>query len=160
MLTDVIEEVRVDFEWLTNNGLPVQPIEHVVVHKMGLDPYAPDFNDHVDVKRHSVVADITASPLDSDTLDRMVDDLKRTLESAAQGQLEVVLTALDGVRREILAALKRTREPEAVSARRTEPTPVPCAPPAAIETLCLADAATASDHSAELQERPRQRDLF
>src|SRR5581483_7684096 len=73
MLTDVLEEIRVEFQWLTNNGLPMQAMEHVVVHKMGLDPYAADFHDKVELARYSYAGDITASPLDSQALDRIVD---------------------------------------------------------------------------------------
>jgi hypothetical protein len=129
----VLEEIRVDFQHLCNNGLAVRPIEHIVVHKMGLDPYAPEFSDHVEVTRYSFPGDIAASPLDSDTLDRVVDDLKRTFEAVAQGQLEVVLTALDGVRREVVAALKRTREPESLPA--AEQAPLIARPAAVAESL-------------------------
>lgn len=124
-LQNVLEEIRSDFQWLTNNGLAVQPIEHIVVHKMGSDPYATDFEDRVEVKRRFLPGDITASPLDSDTLDRVVDDLKRTFEAVAQGQLEVVLTALDGVRREVVAALKRRQESVAAPAIDEPPTVPP-----------------------------------
>jgi hypothetical protein len=108
-LRQVIDEVREDFSWLTRNGLPVQPIEHVHVTRMALDPCADDWGERLEIERSVYHPRPSASPLDSDALDRIVEDLKVTFEAAAQGQLEVVLTALDGVRGEIVGLLRRRR---------------------------------------------------
>jgi hypothetical protein len=108
-LRQVMDEIREDFSWLTRNGLPVQPIEHTHVKRMALDPCAAEGGDHLEIERSTYYPRGTISPLDSVALDHIADDLKITFEAVAQGQLEVVLTALDGVRAEILAALKRRR---------------------------------------------------
>ncbi len=108
-LRQVMDEIREDFSWLTRNGLPVQPTEHVHVKRMALDPCAADWGDHLEIERSTYHPRGAVSPLDSVALDQITDDLKTTFEAVAQGQLEVVLTALDGVRAEILAALKCRR---------------------------------------------------
>jgi hypothetical protein len=107
----VIDEIREDFSWVTRNGLPVRPLEHVHVKRMALNPCAEDWGDRLEIERSTYLPRGSASPLESNTLDDVVDDLKATMEAAAQGQLEIVLTALDGVRAEILGALRR-RHPD------------------------------------------------
>ena len=120
VLRQVIDEIREDFSWVTRNGLPVRPIEHVHVKRMALDPCAEDWGERLEIERSTYHPRGSASPLDSDTLDHVVEDLTSTFEAAAQGQLEVVLTALDGVRAEIVGAL---RHRHAVSATdSSEPT--------------------------------------
>lgn len=109
MLRQVMDEIREDFSWLTRNGLPVQPIEHVHVKRMALDPCADDWGERLEIERSTYHPRGAASPLDSEALDHIADELKTTMEAVAQGQLEVVLTALDGVRAEILNSLKRRR---------------------------------------------------
>jgi hypothetical protein len=128
-LRQVIDEIREDFSWVTRNGMPVQPIEHVHVKRMALDPCAADWGEHLDIERSRFPADAEASPLTADALDRIADDLKATFEAAAQGQLEIVLTALDGVRVEIIATLKR-RQPTSDTATETT-APATASPPRA-----------------------------
>lgn len=108
---DVVAEIREGLSWRSRNGLPVQPIEHVVVKRMALDPCPGDWAEKLQLERFTTNSDSAASPVTPEMLDRITDDLKTTFEAIAQGQLEVVLTALDGVRGEVLAALKRRREP-------------------------------------------------
>ena len=119
-LRHVLEDIREDFSWLTRNGLPVQPVEHVIVKRMALDPCGGDWADKLQVERLTFPSQSATSPLDSDALDRIADDLKITFEAVAQGQLEVVLNALDGVRTEILSVIKRR---EAVASVRTVAAP-------------------------------------
>lgn len=109
MLRQVLDEIREDFSWLTRNGLPVQPIEHVHVKRMALDPCADDWGERLEIERSTYHPRGAASPLDSEALDHIADDLKVTMEAVAQGQLDIVLTALDGVRAEILTVLGRRR---------------------------------------------------
>lgn len=119
-LRHVLDDIREDFSWLTRNGLPVQPVEHVIVKRMALDPCGDDWADKLQVERVRFPSQSTASPLDSDALDRIADDLKITFEAVAQGQLEVVLNALDDVRTEILSVIKRR---EAMTSVRTVAAP-------------------------------------
>ena len=106
VLRDVLEEIREDLSWLTRNGLPIQPIEHVVVKRMALDPCDPDWNEKLEVERYSYPADASASPVDGVALGRMAEELTATIEAIAQCQLDIVLAAIDGVRNEILTGLK------------------------------------------------------
>src|SRR5436190_1829985 len=46
ILRETIDEIREDFSWVTRNGMPVQPIEHVIVKRMALDPCAADWKEH------------------------------------------------------------------------------------------------------------------
>ena len=94
---------------VTRNGIPIQPVEHVHVKRMALDPLADDWAEKLDVERYPYPTNPTASPLDSDSLDRIALDLTSAFEGVAQGQLEVVLSALDGVRGQILATLRHRR---------------------------------------------------
>ena len=119
VLRQVIDEIREDFSWVTRNGLPVRPIEHVHVKRMALDPTAEDWGERLEIERSTYHPRGSASPLDSDTLDHVVEDLKSTFEVAAQGQLELVLTALDGVRAEIIGALRHRRTESAKDSSET-----------------------------------------
>jgi hypothetical protein len=132
LLREVIDEFREDFSWLTRNGLPVQPVEHIILHKLPLDLSDPKWNEKVQLERFTVPSDPSESLLDSHVLDRIAEDLKASFEAVAQGQLEVVLTALDGVRGEIMAALRRkadgsagNKPPVMVPVARTVPAPEP-----------------------------------
>ena len=93
--------------WVTRNGLPVQPIEHVHVKRMALDPCASDWRERLEIERSAFPANGTASTLDVAALDRIAESLTATVEAVAQGHLEAVLNALDVVRNEILSALDR-----------------------------------------------------
>ena len=106
VLRQVLDEVREDFSWVTRNGLPMKPVEYSCVKRMALDPCAEDWGEKLVVER-STYDPRTATPLDSQSLDRVVEDLERTFEAVAQGQLEVVLVALDGVRAELLKAIRK-----------------------------------------------------
>jgi|GEM_PF-689290 len=123
VLRDAVDEIREDISWLSRNGLSVQPIEHVVVKRMARNPCAANWSEHLHIERSTFPADQSGSLLDADTCNRIAEELTATFEAVAQGQLEVVLTALDGVRDEILAALKRPL------AKRTDQAAVPAAEP-------------------------------
>lgn len=142
LLRQVMDEIREDFSWLTRNGLPVQAIEHVHVKRMALDPSADDWGERLEIERSTYHPRAAASPLDSHALDQIADDLKTTMEAVAQGQLEVVLTALDGVRAEIVGTLRRRRgelnelpsaptssPPRPTSSTPSSPVPLPDHPP-------------------------------
>lgn len=140
-LREIMDQIREDLCWVTRNGLPVQPIEHVVVKQMALNPCAKDWGDRLVIERHTSQA---FSPLDSGVLDHVAADLKTTFEAIAQGQLEIVLTALDGVRGQLLSAFKRTE-------------------PAVAPTLSLtpeADTAVPASDPAPSHEKPPKGRLF
>ena len=105
VLRNVLDEIREEFSGVTQNGLPVKPVEYACVKRMALDPCAEDWGEKLEIVR-SVYDSRTGSPLGLRSLDRVAEELERTLEAVAEGQLEVVLTALDGVRAELLKAIR------------------------------------------------------
>ena len=129
LLRQVLDEVREDFSWLTRNGLPVQPIEHIVIQGMASDPCADDWCDKLQITRTTSTAPAAASPLDSKAIDQIADDLKRTFEAVAQGQLDLVLSALDGVRLEIVRLLRHRQTDEIVSPLPTQVATLESTPP-------------------------------
>lgn len=120
----VIDEIREDFSWLTRNGLPVQPIEHVHVVRMALDPCADDWGDRLEIERSTYNSRANASPLESDVLDRVTDDSTSALEAAAQGHLEFVLSALERMRDSIVAVLKHRQRVDPAAPDGGSPPPV------------------------------------
>ena len=109
---DDSDEIREDFSWLMRNGLAVRPAEHVIVKRMAADPLAADWANRLElIHLHSP----ENQHLDADTVQRIADEMAAAFEGIAQGQLEIVLSALDGVRAEILTALG-TSIPEASAA--------------------------------------------
>lgn len=153
-LRQVIDEIREDFSWLTRNGLPVQPIEHVHVKRMALDPCAEDWGERLEIERSTYYPRGSASPLESNALDQIADELKATFEAVAQGQLEFVLTALDEVRTAVLAALKhRQGDPVATPLSNSSPVSATSEPVASIPT-------TAPSSSASIPPKPPPGQLF
>lgn len=126
LLRQVIDELREDFSWVTRNGLPIQPVEHCVVKQMALDPCAKDWGERLIIERHT---SSPGSPLVSGVLDHFAADLKTTFEAIAQGQLEIVLTALDGVRGQLLSSLKRPHQTAETSNAEASETPAPAPTP-------------------------------
>lgn len=118
----VIGEIREEFSWATRNGLPVQSIEHIHVMRMALDPLADDWNERLELERSTFPTRGSALPLDSHVLDRLAEELTQAFEAVVQGQLEVVLIALDGVRADLIAALRR-RPAEIAESPPTKPPP-------------------------------------
>jgi hypothetical protein len=107
VLREVLDEIREDFSWISRNDLAIQPIEHVHVRRMALDPCAEDWGDRLEVERSVSTPKVPGPHSDPLPIIEVIDDLKTTFEAVAAGQLEVVLTVLDGVRKELLTVLKR-----------------------------------------------------
>ena len=123
LLRQVMDEIREDFSWVTRNGPPVQSIEHVHVKRMALDPCADDWGEHLEIERTtydpgSLRSKSPTAPVERET----ADDLKTAFETIAQGQLEVIIAALDSVRTDVLTALKQ-------SGGQAKPATLPPMPP-------------------------------
>jgi hypothetical protein len=133
ILREVIDDIREDFSWVTRNGLPLQPIEHVVVHRMARDPCGADWNEKLELRRTEIPGRWPAPTLDVEVLDRIAETLTTTVETVAQGQLEAVLSALDVVRNQILSALDHDQgeslNPPAISAPSIPPVHPPLEKP-------------------------------
>ena len=87
-LREVLDEVREDFSWLTRNGLPIRPVEHVHVRRMARDINADDWAARLVVDRFELPETAQASLLESDSLDDLARNLTAAFEAAAKGQLE------------------------------------------------------------------------
>ena len=106
-LREVLDEVREDFSWVTRNGLPIQPIEHVRVRRMARNLNADDWAARLVVDRFALPENVQASPLESDSLDALARNLTAAFEAAAKGQLGPVLHAVDGVQARLVAMLQQ-----------------------------------------------------
>ena len=106
-LGTVLESIREDVSWVTRNGLPVQPIEHVHVQRMARDPCAADWKERLAVERIVLHPSGQLSGLDSPDIDRIAEELRATIETLSHKQVEPVLIALDEVRAALCAAMQR-----------------------------------------------------
>ena len=107
ILRDVLAEIREEMTWVTRNGVPHQPVEHVLLKSMAKDPFDPKWGEKLVVERYPRAESSTNSTVDPESLDRVVHDLQLTIEGVAQQQMDAVLKAIDIIRAEILAAIKR-----------------------------------------------------
>ena len=110
ILRDVLAEIREEMTWVTRNGVPHQPVEHVLLKSMAKDPFDPKWGEKLVVERYPRAESSTNSTVDPESLDRVVHDLQLTIEGVAQQQLNTVLSAIDSIRAELLTALERPRE--------------------------------------------------
>lgn len=109
-LGNVLESIREDVSWVTRNGLPVQPIEHVHITRMAVDPSAANWNERLLVERTMIHPPGQLSAQGSPDIERIVEELRTTVETLTQEHLEPVLTALDEVRDALLTAIHRTKQ--------------------------------------------------
>lgn len=109
---DVADEFRIDFAWLLQNGMPHQRQEMVILNRMARDPLAEDWAQRLKVTRCPIPQNQQdQSSLSFDDLESFAHELQTAFEGIAEGQLEIVLAALEEVRKRILAALThRTAE--------------------------------------------------
>lgn len=86
-LRDVMDRLSEDVSWVTRNCLPVQLLE-----PPSINPAAP------------VEAPTTGNEAWQQGI---AESLVESVEAVAQGQLEIVLTALDGVQQQLLQAIAK-----------------------------------------------------
>ena len=106
-LREVLDEVREDFSWVTRNGLPIRPMEHIRVCRMARDPSADDWAARLVIDRFTLPEIAQTSQSDSDSLEDLARNLTSAFEAAAKGQIEPVLRALDAVRTRLVAMLQQ-----------------------------------------------------
>ncbi len=103
---DVADEFKTDFTWLLQNGMPHQPQEFLILKRMARDPLAEDWAQRLEVTRCPIPQpQQDHSPLSFDDLESFAHELQTAFEGIAEGQLDIVLAALDEVRQRIIAAL-------------------------------------------------------
>jgi hypothetical protein len=91
-LRDVIDRLREDVSWVTRNGLPVQLVDASAA--LSPRPSTPELSGG------------------GDSGAEIVESLVGAVEAIAQGQLEVVLTALNGIQRQLLAVIEKQALPQ------------------------------------------------
>ncbi|MBS0260642.1 MAG: hypothetical protein JSS02_01700 [Planctomycetes bacterium] len=129
-LQEVLDSIREDFSWVTRNGLPVQPVEHVIVKRMAKNRLAGDWAEQLELIR--VQNPQRSEQPNLDAIEQLVAGLRSAFDLISQGQLGLVLTALDGVRDETLAVVGRTPSVDATVIEPDQPgEPKPVPPPGA-----------------------------
>lgn len=101
-LREVMDDVREDLSWLTRNGLPVQPVEHVHVKRMARDVTAPNWDERLVVERTMLHPPGQLSGIATPELRRLAEELQSAVEHLLEGKIGPVLKAVD----EVQAALK------------------------------------------------------
>lgn len=132
VVRDVLSDFQTDFSWLIQNGVPHQPQEFVVVKRMARDPLAADWSERLVVERFPLPqSEADLSSLSMDDLEAVALEMQSAFVGIAEGQLDIVLTALDELRGRILSALaRRDTEPlNSPPAPATQNSPVPEAVP-------------------------------
>ena len=106
-LRQVLDDVREDVSWLTRNGLPVQPVEHVHVRRMARDVNADDWSERLVIERTQLHPPGQFSAMGSLDVGRIAEELRTTVEALNHRQLLPVLNALDVVRAALLNAMQQ-----------------------------------------------------
>ena len=103
---EVLEEIREEIRWVTRSGgVAARRVEFVQVKRMALDPCAEDWGEKLELERAMYDPSGRVSPMESQLIERVVEDLETVFESVAEGQLERVLIALDVVRAELVKVI-------------------------------------------------------
>ncbi len=132
-LREVLDEIREDLSWVTRNGLPIQPIEHVHIKRMARNVAADDWNARLEIDRVLLHPPSQLSGKDALNIERISDELRETVATLAQGQIEPVLKALDEVKTALVMAMQRDKATNNESSNSTpvtslfspdEPTPM------------------------------------
>ena len=103
---EVLEEIREEFLWITRSGgVAARRVEFVQVKRMAIDPCAEDWGEKLELERAMYDPSGRVSPLESQLIERVVEDLETVFEAVAEGQFERVLMALDVVRAELVKVM-------------------------------------------------------
>ena len=118
-LRQVLDEVREDVSWLTRNGLPVQPIEHVHVRRMARDVNADDWSERLVIERTQLHPPGQFSAMGSLDVGRITEELRTAVETLNHGELLPVFNAVDVVRAALLNAMQEQDGDHAVGKPET-----------------------------------------
>ncbi len=105
---EVLEEIREEFLWVTRSGgVAARRVEFVQVKRMAVDPCAEDWGEKLELERAMYDLSGQVSPLESQLIERVVEDLETVFEAVTEGQFERVLMALDVVRAELVKVIMK-----------------------------------------------------
>ena len=105
---EVLEEIREEFLWVTRSGgVAARRVEFVRVKRMAVDPCAEDWGEKLELERAIYDPSGQVSPLETQLIERVIEDLETVFEEVTEGQLERVLMALDVVRAELVKVIMK-----------------------------------------------------
>ena len=108
-LRDVLDEIREDVSWMTRNGLPIQPVEHVNIKRMARDVNAADWNERLVVERTPLHPPGRLTGIATPELRRLTEDLQSAVEALMDGQIGPILKAVDEVQTALMDAMQRSQ---------------------------------------------------
>ena len=108
VLRDVLAEIREDFSWVTRNGLPIQPVEHVHVRRMARDVNADDWSERLVIERTLLHPPGQLAGIATPELRRLTEDLQSAVDALMQGQVEPILKAVDEVQAALMDAMQHS----------------------------------------------------
>lgn len=123
ILQKVLEEIREDFALAMRSDQMRRPVEYVHVKRMALDPCAEDWGEKLEIERGEM--SVRRSGIDLEQIERLVENFEGMLEAVAEGRLEVILAALDGVRAELVKAIRNPKREDEWEPRRGRSEAVP-----------------------------------
>ncbi|MFO1003478.1 MAG: hypothetical protein U0936_24360 [Planctomycetaceae bacterium] len=104
-LRQVLDEIREELSWVTRNGIPVQPIEHIHVTRMARDVTAGNWKERLKVERHSLHPPGQLDGLGTLELNRLAADLQNAVERLAIDKLAPILQLMEEVRSAVSQAI-------------------------------------------------------
>lgn len=117
---DVADEFRIDFAWLLQNGMPHQPQEFVILKRMARDPLAEDAIEHLE-SAVSAIRRSHSSELAAEAFDELMSEIAEVVTFVGQEQVNLILSALDDARANLVAAIKATSVMPSASQESTAP---------------------------------------
>ncbi len=124
---DVMDEIREDLQWVTQNGISDHHGEHTRIVRMARDPLEPDVNELLDVLA-STVASANSSELAPEMFDELVSQIAEVVTVVGQEQVNLLLSALDDAGPKVFAAIKASASvtPNAGQESTAPPSSQPC----------------------------------
>ncbi len=117
---DVVDEFRIDFAWLLQNGMPHQPQEFVILKRMAHDPLADDAIERLE-SAVSAIGRSHSSELAAEVFDELVSEIAEAVTVVGQEQVNLVLSALNDARAKLVTAMKASSVTPSVSQESTAP---------------------------------------
>ena len=106
-LRNTLGEIREDFALVMRNDLPRSYISYVHIKRMALDPCAEDWGEKLEIERGEF--SVRRSAIDFEQLEHLVENFETMIDAVAAMRLELILTALDGVRAELVKAIQNSK---------------------------------------------------
>lgn len=129
VLRDVLAEIREDFSWVTRNGLPIQPVEHVHFRRMARDVNADDWSERLVIERTLLHPPGQLAGIAIPELRRLTEHLQSAVEALMEGQVEPILKAVDEVQAALMDAMQQSQTNVSTQETATTESMSPLFPP-------------------------------